>query len=118
MSKKKNLELVKEMAAGGFSSWRKLPHIAELAYAIVEEFGGTKKFAEAFFNNYSSSDSNATKGRMLDSVIRLIHISAEMGVTKASVEDMTEEELTAALSDFVKDDKGHGEGQTKETLPE
>jgi hypothetical protein len=87
-----------------------LPHIAEVTEQIIARFGGAAEFADAWYMNFKASDSQATRGRMLDSVMRLLMISGNTSSMGNPLSGMSTAELTAVASDLVR----KANGQTQE----
>lgn len=53
---------------------RRVPHIAEVIEYLIDEWGGARRFARAYYDEYKKASSVHFKGRMLESIIRLMQV--------------------------------------------
>lgn len=69
-------------------------------------WGGSNKFANAFFNEYSKANpGGVVRARMLSDIFRLFQVHTQTLKGNASpIEAMTDEELSAALHELMPED--------------
>ena len=108
--KEKASDFVKQVV----SASTKLPHVAEVVEHIISRFGGAGEFAKAFHDVYVQADSHATKARMLDSVLRMLELTAKMGMSEDPIETMSTEDLIDALCVLDKDKDKNDAEETEE----
>ena len=72
---------------------KRVPHIIEIIEYLIEEWGGARKFARAYYEEYKKSGSIHFKGRMLESIIRLMQVHAAQVGPQEEMSSLTDKEL-------------------------
>lgn len=77
-----------------------LPELQDLVHALMEEFGGFRKFAKEWGEHYKNSKNAMTKQKMLSEMVKLIILANNQQVDNP-VEGMSDDELRAVLKEVV-----------------
>ena len=80
---------------------KRVPHISEIIEYLIEEWGGARKFARAYYDEYKKSPSIHFKGRMLESIIRLMQVHAAQAGPQEEMSSLTDEELRSVAASLL-----------------
>lgn len=80
---------------------KRVPHIAEIIEHLIEEWGGARKFARAYYDEYRKASSIHFKGRMLESVIRLMQVHAAQVGPQEEMASLTDAELRSVATSLL-----------------
>mgnify|MGYP001599524087 FL=1 len=80
---------------------KRVPHISEIIEYLIEEWGGARKFARAYHDEYKKASSIHFKGRMLESIIRLMQVHAAQVGPQEEMSSLTDEELRSVAASLM-----------------
>ena len=80
---------------------KRVPHIAEIIEYLIDEWGGARKFARAYHDEYKKSTSIHFKGRMLESIIRLMQVHAAQVGPQEEMSSLTDDELRSVAASLL-----------------
>lgn len=80
---------------------KRVPHISEIVEYLIEEWGGARKFARAYYDEYKKSPSIHFKGRMLESIIRLMQVHAAQAGPQEEMSSLTDAELRSVAASLL-----------------
>ena len=80
---------------------KRVPHIAEIIEYLIEEWGGARKFARAYYDEYKKATSIHFKGRMLESIIRLMQVHAAQVGPQEEMSSLTDDELRSVAASLL-----------------
>lgn len=90
----------------------RIPHLQEIIEAIIKQWGGPSRFAQAFFETYSNAKAGSLiRARMLEKCIDLMKLNSTMFGASDAVDAMDDDEL----ENFVIQALGRGDGAGEES---
>jgi hypothetical protein len=82
---------------------RSVPTLEDIIQRIVEKFGGSSEFADMFFNTFMDAKKGTMiRSRMLEKVLDLMKVNAQLFPSGDNLEDMSEDELKAAMASVMR----------------
>jgi hypothetical protein len=104
-AKKKKLNADESLQKLARAADGRLPHLAEIAEELLKGFGGAAGFADEFHKiRLNEKTTSSTRGRMMQDYIRILIAAHGGGENRDPLEQMTDEELRAAVRDIAGDE--------------
>lgn len=72
---------------------KRIPNLADIVEQLIEQWGGTRQFAAAYYTEYKRASSVSFRGRMLESILRLMQVYAAQTGPQEEVSGLTDDEL-------------------------
>lgn len=98
----KVLDDIDRLMASVAGEKKRVPHIAEIIEYVIDEWGGARQFARAYYDEYRKASSIHFKGRMLESIIRLMQVHASQAGPQEEMSALTDDELRSVATGLLR----------------
>ena len=80
---------------------KKVPSLADVIEHLVEQWGGARQFASAYYTEYKKATSIAFRGRMLESILRLMQAYAVQAGPQEEISGLTDDDLRSVVLSLI-----------------
>ena len=72
---------------------KRVPNLADIVEQLIDQWGGARQFASSYYTEYKKASSVSFRGRMLESILRLMQVYAAQAGPQEEISGLTDEEL-------------------------
>ena len=76
---------------------KRVPNLADVVEHLLEQWGGARQFASAYYTEYKKATSIAFRGRMLESILRLMQAYAVQAGPQEEISGLTDDDLRSVV---------------------
>lgn len=80
---------------------KRIPNLADIVEKLIDRWGGAENFANAYYTEYKNSPSIAFRGRMLESILRLMQAYAATAGPQEEISGLSEDELRSVAASLL-----------------
>lgn len=80
---------------------KRIPNLADVVEQLLEQWGGARSFASAYYNEFKKAPSASFRGRMLESILRLMQAYAAQVGPQEEISGISDDELRSVVMGLI-----------------
>lgn len=80
---------------------KRIPNLADVVEQLLEQWGGARQFAAAYYTEFKKAPSPTFRGRMLESVLRLMQAYAAVAGPQEEISGLSDDDLRSVVMGLI-----------------